>query len=613
MNQLPIILVQGPESAQYLLQQHGAAKVKRWIVCNAYSGGMLVEQGIPFVDENFYFDDGMKLIDEINVFAHRLSTEWFKDISMDYPNDCGVRPEMFYARSFNGYFTSVLCAFYFLEMIHRKEGSCRLLTTRFKTQEEKMGFSFLHNESIVPTLLDNLNERWGFKCSYSDIQQENNHSVEKFHWLSSLVVKMFSSITHLFCRDKILFSGNPLLLMPVVRELKLKFGVSSLQIREISRMRQIASFAKRYSLLMPGLSCYQRKDFGFDEPEIWNTFSEKKTFCFKGIDFLPIFWNKIRMFLRWESLRMVEIYRKISKALDLVKTEFVIVDEDVIPFNKALVTAAKNKNIKTLVVSHGLPASRVGFLPLQADNIAVWGEFMKSIFQRWGMSSDKIIVTGCPKYDKLSSSTRVPGEQKDSFCEKHKWDTEKQIALVITGGLSQDVFDRFAGNGSTSSEILRTTDYFLRIAQKVTNVNFVFKVTPGLRSDDFFQRLAGKYGGLSSNIKLVRSGLAVDLINISDVVFNSCSSACLEAIILKKPVVNMNFSFHPDVFPFVEYGLGTSVRTFEEALKLCRDLGDGLLPLQDWVATQENLVSPFVFSRDSRSSERIASFISRNL
>jgi len=238
---------------------------------------------------------------------------------------------------------------------------------------------------------------------------------------------------------------------------------------------------------------------------------------------------------------------------------------------------------------------------------------MKSIFQRWGMSSDKIIVTGCPKYDKLSSSTRVPGEQKDSFCEKHKWDTEKQIALVITGGLSQDVFDRFAGNGSTSSEILRTTDYFLRIAQKVTNVNFVFKVTPGLRSDDFFQRLAGKYGGLSSNIKLVRSGLAVDLINISDVVFNSCSSACLEAIILKKPVVNMNFSFHPDVFPFVEYGLGTSVRTFEEALKLCRDLGDGLLPLQDWVATQENLVSPFVFSRDSRSSERIASFISRNL
>ena len=112
---------------------------------------------------------------------------------------------------------------------------------------------------------------------------------------------------------------------------------------------------------------------------------------------------------------------------------------------------------------------------------------------------------------------------------------------------------------------------------------------------------------------MVRSGLAVDLINISDVVFNSCSSACLEAVILKKPVVNMNFSFHPDVFPFVEYGLGTSVRTFEEALKLCRDLEEGLLPLEDWVASQEKLIAPFVFSRDGRSSERIASFINRNL
>mgnify|MGYP001262887946 CR=1 FL=1 len=613
MNQLPIILVQGPESAQYLLRQHGAAKVKRWVVCNAYSGGMFVEKGIPFVDENFYFDSGMEQINEISVFAHRLSTEWFKDISMDYPNDCRIRPEMLCTRSFNYYFRSVLYAFYFLEKIHQKEGSCRLLTTRFETQEGKKVFSFLHNESIVPMILDNLNERWGFKCSYSYIQQENKHSVEKFSWLSSLVIKVFAAITHLLCKDKVLFSGNPLLLMPVARELKLKFGLSSLQIKEISSMQQIASLIKKYSLFMSGLSCYQRKTSDFNESEIWNTFREKKTFCFRDIDFLPIFWDKIRMFLRLESLRTAEMFREVYRVLGQVKPEYVIVDEDAIPFNRALVIAAKKRDIKTLVISHGMPGAQFGFAPLQADNIVVWGEFMKSIFQRWGMSSDKIIVTGCPKYDKLSSSTRVPGEQKDSFCKKHKWDTEKPIALVITGGLSQDVFVRFAGDGSTSSEILRTTDYFLRIAQKVTNVNFVFKVTLGLRSDDFFQRLAGKYDGLSSNIKLVRSGLAVNLMNISDVVFNSCSSACLEATILKKPVVNMNFSFHPDVFPFVEYGLGTSVRTFEEALKLCRDLGDGLLPLQDWVATQENLVSPFVFSRDSRSSERIASFISRNL
>jgi len=612
MNELPIILVQGPESAQYLLRQHGAAKVKRWIVCNVYSGAMFIEKGISFVDENFYFDDGMKQINEINEFAHRLSTEWFKDIFMDYPNDCSVRPEMFYARSFDYYFRSVLSAFYFLEMIHRKEGSCRLLTTRFETQEEKGDFSF-NNESIVPTLLDSLNERWAFKCSFSYIQQENNHSVEKFSWLSFLVIKMFAAITHIFCKDKMLFSGNPLLLMPVARELKQKFGVSSLQIREISRMRQIASLAKRYSLLMPGLSCYQRKNLDFNESEIWNTFREKRTFCFKGVDFLPFFWDKIRMFLRWETQRMVEMSREIDRVLDQVRPEYVIVDEDVIPFNRSLVIAAKKKNIKTLVVSHGLPGAPLGFVPLQADNIAVWGVFMESIFQRWGISPDKIVVTGCPKYDKLNVITRMPVEQKYSFCEKYKWSMEKPIAFVVMGVLTQDVFVRFAGDASTSSEILRNADYFLRIAQQVTNVNFVLKVTPELQSDDLFQRLADKYDGLSSNIKLVRSGLAVDLMNISDVVFNSCSSACLEAIILKKPVVNMNFSFHPDVFPFAEYGLGASVRTFEEALKLCRDLEDGLLPLEDWVASQENLIAPFFFSRDGKSSERIASFINGNL
>ena len=74
MNELPIILVQGPESAQHLLQQYGTTKVKKWIVCNAYSGGMFIEKGIPFVDESFYFDNGMKQINEIKAFAHRLST-----------------------------------------------------------------------------------------------------------------------------------------------------------------------------------------------------------------------------------------------------------------------------------------------------------------------------------------------------------------------------------------------------------------------------------------------------------------------------------------------------------------------------------------------------------
>jgi hypothetical protein len=364
---------------------------------------------------------------------------------------------------------------------------------------------------------------------------------------------------------------------------------------------------------MPGLSCYQRKNLDFNESEIWNTFREKRTFCFKGVDFLPFFWDKIRMFLRWETQRMVEMSREIDRVLDQVRPEYVIVDEDVIPFNRSLVIAAKKKNIKTLVVSHGLPGAPLGFVPLQADNIAVWGVFMESIFQRWGISPDKIVVTGCPKYDKLNVITRMPVEQKYSFCEKYKWSMEKPIAFVVMGVLTQDVFVRFAGDASTSSEILRNADYFLRIAQQVTNVNFVLKVTPELQSDDLFQRLADKYDGLSSNIKLVRSGLAVDLMNISDVVFNSCSSACLEAIILKKPVVNMNFSFHPDVFPFAEYGLGASVRTFEEALKLCRDLEDGLLPLEDWVASQENLIVPFFFSRDGRSSERIASFINRNL
>ena len=90
--------------------------------------------------------------------------------------------------------------------------------------------------------------------------------------------------------------------------------------------------------------------------------------------------------------------------------------------------------------------------------------------------------------------TGMLGEQKDSFCKEFKWSTEKPIALVVTGGLVLEYFARFAGNGSTSSESLRTVDYFLRIAQKVTNVNFLFKFPRGLQNVDFFQNLSFYFG-----------------------------------------------------------------------------------------------------------------------
>ena len=79
----------------------------------------------------------------------------------------------------------------------------------------------------------------------------------------------------------------------------------------------------------------------------------------------------------------------------------VVVDEDATPQNRILVLAARELDIPTLIVQHGMFGVKSAFIPMVADHIAVWGEESRKKLIEWGVPDSKITVTGNPKYDKL--------------------------------------------------------------------------------------------------------------------------------------------------------------------------------------------------------------------
>ncbi|GEM_PF-6637940 len=608
MSDEPIVLVQGADSATALIRRYGQSRIKRWVAYDALAQQILHDHRIPFVDESYYLKSEVSVLKSLPGEASRLAEHWYRGLPPVYPlENSRFRIEDFYSKSFNSYFLSMLCAYHFLVRIREIEGPCHLATTRYGMDSHSRSHRFRRKESPVPLLLETFGSQWGFKLIYESLDEPASPK-KKTSQLVDLTCRVGAFVSRKMSRGKILFSGNPMLLGPVERELKARYQLDSLYARPFKRIRDLIHIPKgRLLIPVPEQGGPSRN---FDHRKIHEVLKRDHRISSDQNDFLPFVWEKIEAFYKEEALWADKVFREIKVALQALRPLYVICDEDVIEFNRMLVLAANEMGIPTLVVAHGLPGSPSGYLPLASRHVAVWGNYMSEVLNSWGLSSDRMVLTGCPKYDSLTPEMNLR-EHKKTVCERFQWNPDQPMTVIIPGKFHADPFIRFDGSGCTSTEALKTAHHFVRVAGKVRGVNLIYKFRADSQENQVFKKLIQR--SISPNIKFVHEGLALDYIKASDVVFNNCSSAGLEAILLKKPVINMNFSFHENIFPFFSYGLGASVTTFEGTLAICQRLAEGSLPLKEWVVSQENLVGPFLFSRDGQAASRIASFVWENL
>lgn len=77
----------------------------------------------------------------------------------------------------------------------------------------------------------------------------------------------------------------------------------------------------------------------------------------------------------------------------------VVVDHDTSSLQRAAVLLARQNGDASIVVQHGLPSSRFGFLPLAADGLCAWGTTSAEQLREWGLDPGKVWVTGAPGHD----------------------------------------------------------------------------------------------------------------------------------------------------------------------------------------------------------------------
>ncbi len=99
--------------------------------------------------------------------------------------------------------------------------------------------------------------------------------------------------------------------------------------------------------------------------------------------------------------------RALAAALDRSRPGRLVLASDQHRLGRLAVDEARERGVTTLVLQHGLPDSSIGYLPVVADEVAVWSERARDWFIAGGADPARLCVLGNPRLDRLVAADRA--------------------------------------------------------------------------------------------------------------------------------------------------------------------------------------------------------------
>ncbi|MDD5194084.1 MAG: hypothetical protein PHQ96_00210 [Candidatus Omnitrophica bacterium] len=264
----------------------------------------------------------------------------------------------------------------------------------------------------------------------SGARKPKNHTLRSIRFMLDLIRKLSNAISQNKKND-ILICSDMSRVKTLLKHLK-RSGV--IFIREDFPERLI------FPLCLESINLKLFSDFkisGFQEKEISakriafiEKLSQTTSKCIVGgLDLTPYVKKYLTTLWQRELLRTLERVCQMHSLFKIFQIKSLLVDEDITVQKNLLVQVSKNYHCKSYVSCHGDPFYKIGTVPLTADYILAWGAYQKNLFIKWGLSENKILITGSLKYDQYKN---MPAQEaKRRICKDLKLIYSKQVLLII--------------------------------------------------------------------------------------------------------------------------------------------------------------------------------------
>ena len=299
--------------------------------------------------------------------------------------------------------------------------------------------------------------------------------------------------------------------------------------------------------------------------------------------------------------------------LDSIRPAAIVIEDEYSVFERALITAAKKKNIPCIAIQHGvIHESHKGyiyqsgeispdrsikspFVPT-ADVTAVYGQYHKELLTRiGGYPEDAVVVTGQPRYDRMIDLDHESVRAK--LVEGWHLDSSKKIVLWTTQ----------CHNFSDAENKLNFHVVFDSISL-IENIQLVIKQHPG-EPERYDTMIREHLAGYSLDVHIIaKNADTLGLLAVSDLVLLLNSTTGLEAVALRKPLIVMNLGGQPDIVNYVQEGVACGVYKAEYLKSTIEQLlHDDTCLAQN----REKFIQRYLYKVDGKATERVVGLIEK--
>ena len=228
------------------------------------------------------------------------------------------------------------------------------------------------------------------------------------------------------------------------------------------------------------------------------------------------------------------------------------------------------------------------------DKIALMGESSKNYFMKWGFDDDVLSLTGRPVYDQL-------------FEVEKKFDKEKTFEKL---GLDKD---KKLIVWTTEPELLLDEDWgqfyavYNSIKQLSDKVQLVIKLHPRELDDYMYKKIAKEVG--IEPVILKGSANLYEILYACDLMVTKRSNTVIEAAILDKPSITMNFLEEEDTTHYSESGAVLTVFKEEDLIININKILYDEETQEKLKNAREKFVYGHVYGGDGKATERVVNLI----
>jgi hypothetical protein len=233
--------------------------------------------------------------------------------------------------------------------------------------------------------------------------------------------------------------------------------------------------------------------------------------------------------------------------------------------------------------------------------ISVEGDFLKELLIKQGISREKIVVTGQPRYDLIYKKKRSEGQFiKNLLLIKKK----KKIVLYLPNALYQHLM--------CSKETYYNMHYdTIKTCQQLPDVHIIVKPHPE-ETVEYYQEIINE---AKSNALVYNGTDLYGIIKLADLVITGISTTIMQSLLLDKPVVMIDIketSYFPtehEYIPYVTNGVAFGIYHGKDYDPVIKDALYNLEKRKNLANNRKEFMYHHAYLQDGKASERVADLI----